>query len=148
MQVEIKIDQSCLKPKIVIHTSQMNEEIESLLKKISEEKETPKILTGTKNEQLEVLNEIDIIRVEAKAGKVLAYTSEGEYVMRQRLYELESRLEEFSFVRISNSEIINLKKVKAFDLSFAGTICVTMIDGSLLYASRRYVTRVKKVLGI
>lgn len=148
MQVEIKIEPSCLEPKIVIYTSQMNEEIELLLKKISEEKETPKILTGTKNEQLEILNEIDIIRVEANARKVLAYTSEGEYVMRQRLYELESRLEEFSFVRISNSEIINLKKVKAFDLSFAGTICVTMVDDSVLYASRRYVSHVKKILGI
>ena len=148
MQVEIKIDHSYLEPKVVVYTSQMNEEIELLLKRISEEKEAPKVLTGMQNEQLKVLDEVDIIRIEANAGKVLAHTSEGEYVMRQRLYELESRLEDFSFVRISNSEIINLKKVKNFDLSFAGTICVTMIDGSVLYASRRYVARVKNVLGI
>lgn len=148
MQVEIKIDHSYLEPKVVVYTSQMNEEIELLLKRISEEKEAAKVLTGMQNEQLKVLDEVDIIRIEANAGKVLAHTSEGEYVMRQRLYELESRLEDFSFVRISNSEIINLKKVKNFDLSFAGTICVTMIDGSVLYASRRYVARVKNVLGI
>lgn len=148
MQVEIKIDHSYSEPKVVVYTSQMNEEIELLLKRISEEKEAPKILTGMQNEQLKVLDEVDIIRVEANAGKVLAYTREGEYVMRQRLYELESRLEDFSFVRISNSEIINLKKVKNFDLSFAGTICVSMIDGSVLYASRRYVARVKNILGI
>lgn len=148
MQVEIKIDHSYLEPKVVVYTSQMNEEIELLLKRISEEKEAPKVLTGMQNEQLKVLDEVDIIRIEANAGKVLAHTSEGEYVMRQRLYELESRLEDFSFVRISNSEIINLKKVKNFDLSFAGTICVSMIDGSVLYASRRYVARVKNVLGI
>lgn len=148
MQVEIKIDHSYLEPKVVVYTSQMNEEIELLLKRISEEKEAPKVLTGMQNEQLKVLDEVDIIRIEANAGKVLAHTSEGEYVMRQRLYELESRLEDFSFVRISNSEIINLKKVKNFDLSFAGTICVSMIDGSVLYASRRYVARVKNILGI
>ena len=148
MQVEIKIDHSYLEPKVVVYTSQMNEEIELLLKRISEEKEAPKVLTGMQNEQLKVLDEVDIIRIEANAGKVLAHTSEGEYVMRQRLYELESRLEDFSFVRISNSEIINLKKVKNFDLSFAGAICVSMIDGSVLYASRRYVARVKNVLGI
>lgn len=148
MQVEIKIDHSYLEPKVVVYTSQMNEEIELLLKRISEEKEAAKVLTGMQNEQLKVLDEVDIIRIEANAGKVLAHTSEGEYVMRQRLYELESRLEDFSFVRISNSEIINLKKVKNFDLSFAGTICVSMIDGSVLYASRRYVARVKNVLGI
>ena len=72
MQVEIKIDHSYLEPKVVVYTSQMSEEIELLLKQISEGKEVPKILTGMQNEQLKVLNEVDIIRVEANAGKVLA----------------------------------------------------------------------------
>lgn len=75
MQVEIKIDPSYLEPKIVVFTSQMSEEIELLLRKISEEKEMPKILTGMQNEQLRVLDEVDIIRVEANAGKVLAHTN-------------------------------------------------------------------------
>ena len=72
MQVEIKIDHSYLEPKVVVYTSQMNEEIELLLKRISEEKEAPKVLTGMQNEQLKVLDEVDIIRIEANAGKVLA----------------------------------------------------------------------------
>ena len=148
MQVEIKIDPSYLEPKIVVFTSQMSEEIELLLRKISEEKEMPKILTGMQNEQLRVLDEVDIIRVEANAGKVLAHTNDGEYIMRQRLYELESRLEEFSFVRISNSEIINLKKVEGFDLSFAGTICVSLSNETVTYVSRRYVAKIKQLLGI
>ena len=69
-------------------------------------------------------------------------------MIRLRLYEAEERLKPFRFVRISNSEIINLKKVGSFDLSFAGTICVTLTDGSKTYVSRRYVTKIKEVLGI
>ena len=53
-----------------------------------------------------------------------------------------------AFVRISNSEIINLKKVKSFDLSFAGTICVTLSNGQTTYVSRRYVSKIKQVLGM
>ena len=53
-----------------------------------------------------------------------------------------------NFIRISNSESINLKKVRNFDLSFTGTVCVVLSDGSKTYASRRYVTRLKGVLGI
>lgn len=68
--------------------------------------------------------------------------------MRQRLYELEERLDKGSFVRISNSEIINMKKVKGFDLSFTGTICVSLSNGTTTYVSRRYVAKIKQVLGI
>ncbi|MEE3451384.1 MAG: LytTR family DNA-binding domain-containing protein, partial [Acutalibacteraceae bacterium] len=69
-------------------------------------------------------------------------------ILRQRLYELEEQLNKYSFVRISNSEIINLKKVRNFDLSLSGTICVTLSDGTATYVSRRYVSKIKKVLGL
>ncbi|MCI7618528.1 MAG: DUF3021 family protein [Firmicutes bacterium] len=46
---------------------------------------------------------------------------------------MEQRLANRSFVRISNGEIINLKKVKGFDLSFAGTICVSLSNETVTY---------------
>lgn len=52
------------------------------------------------------------------------------------------------FVRISNSEIINLKKIDYFDLSFTGTICVKLRGGTVTYISRRCVPKVKEILGI
>lgn len=79
---------------------------------------------------------------------MLAVTGKGEYTVRIRLYEIEERLNPGQFVRISNSEIINLKKVKNFDLSFTGTICVELVNGMTTYVSRRYVSKVKKILGI
>lgn len=65
-----------------------------------------------------------------------------------RLYELEERLDSAKFIRISHSEIVNLKMVKHFDLSLSGTICVALLDGTELYASRRYVSKLKQVLGV
>ena len=61
-----------------------------------------------------------------------------------RLYELEERLDN-RFVRISNSEIVNLKKVKSLDLSFVGTICMELSNGEVSYVSRRYVSKMKKI---
>ena len=84
----------------------------------------------------------------ASSGKVFAITEKGEYTLRLRLYELEERLDQNRFVRISNSEIINLKKVKRFDLSLTGTICVSLSDGAVTYVSRRYVSKIKQVLGV
>ena len=64
------------------------------------------------------------------------------------LYEAEERFRGSSFVRISNSEMINLKTVRSFDLSLAGTICVSLKNGETAYVSRRYVSRIKEALGM
>lgn len=146
MQVEIKLDGSYTDPKAIILTASMTEEVSSAVKKLSEE--PPPLLLGYKGEMIEILEENDLIQMYANSGKVFAVTQQGEYVLRLRLYELEKRLPANQFVRISNSEIINLKKVDHFDLSFTGTICVQLINDAITYVSRRYVSKLKKILGI
>lgn len=146
MQIEIKIDSSCTDPRIVVITDSMTDEINDIIKRLSDD--TPQILSGIKDEKLEILEQSDLIRVYANSGKVYAVTDNGEYVLRFRLYELEERLQRDKFVRISNSEIINLKKIKNFDLSFTGTICVKFLNGSVTYVSRRYVAKIKQILGV
>lgn len=146
MQVEIKIDSTCEEPKIVILTDKMTDEISALVKRISEE--APQVISGFRNDTLEMLEQSKILRIYASAGKIFATTTSGEYILRLRLYELEERLDRNQFVRISNSEIINLKEVRSFDLSFTGTICVSLSDGTVTYVSRRYVKKIKQVLGI
>lgn len=120
MQVEIKIDDSCSEPKVIILTDSVTEEINELVQKLSEN--NSRIISGSRDGRIEILEQKDLIKIYAGNGRVFAVTDHGEYVLRLRLYEAEERLNPAQFVRISNSEIINLKKVKNFDLSFAGTI--------------------------
>lgn len=146
MEIEIKIDPDCSRPRLLIITDKITEEVSAVMNKLSDGGSTP--LTGYKDESLEILEERDIYQVYAAGGKVFAVTEQGEYTLRRRLYELEDCLDKSSFVRISNSEIINLKKVRKFDLNLTGTICVCMKNGALTYVSRRYVSKIKQVLGI
>lgn len=146
MQIEIKIDENCREPKIIIMTDKMTDEVNDIVKKLSVEQ--PQLIAGFKDDSVQVIDPSNIYRVYAQSGKVFAETSNGNYLLRLRLYEAEERLEKLSFVRISNSDIINLKKVKSFDLSFAGTICITLSNGTVTYVSRRTVSKIKKLLGI
>lgn len=146
MQIEIKLDSSCVEPRITITTAAVTEGIHNIVKKLSED--AVPIIAGSKDEKIEVLEQADLIRIYACGGKVFAVTNKGEYVLRLRLYEIEERLAPHLFVRISNSEIINLKKVSNFDLSFTGTICVNLSNGTVAYVSRRYVSKVRRLLGI
>lgn len=146
MQIEIQIDSSCKEPKVIIITDQMTEEISRLARYLSGT--SPQLLTGFQEDRAEILEQAELLRIYASSGKVIAQTAKGDYTLRLRLYELEERLDDQSFVRISHSEIVNLKKVKGFDLSLSGTICVTLTDGTATYVSRRYVSKIKQVLGI
>ncbi len=146
MRIEVKIDAACSEPKVVIVTDKMTDEINDLIKRLSET--ALHIIVGFYADTAEPLEQSQIYRVFASAGKVYAVTDAGEYQLRLRLYEVESRLDKSSFVRISNSEIINLRRVKGFDLSLSGTICVHLANGTVTYVSRRYVSRIKQVLGI
>jgi DNA-binding LytR/AlgR family response regulator len=146
MKIEVQIDLMCTEPKIIIITNEVGDEINAIIKKLEDVQ--PKIIAGFKNDTVQVLEPNDIFRVYASSGKVFVETSNGDYTLNLRLYEVEQRLDNRLFLRISNSEIINLKKVKDFDLSFTGTICVSLLNGTITYASRRYVSKIKKVLGI
>lgn len=146
MKVEVIIDPACQEPMVTIRAAAMTGEVAALVNQLSSAAPAP--LTGTKDGKLVLLEEGEIIRVYAADGKVYATTAKGDFVLRQRLYEMEERLDPRSFVRISNGEIINLKKARGFDLKMTGTVCVSLEGGVVTWVSRRYVSKIKQVLGV
>ena len=146
MQVEIRIDSTVREPKVIVLTDRMTDEVNEIVRKISETE--PTMLAGFREDTVTVLDPEEIYRIYAANGKVFAVTAKEEYSLRMRLYEAEERFRGSSFVRISNSEMINLKTVRSFDLSLAGTICVSLKNGETAYVSRRYVSRIKEALGM
>lgn len=146
MQVEMKIDENCKDPKIIIVADKMTDEIGALVQSLSAS--YPNVIAGFSGDEVRLLEESEIVRIYAASQKVYAQTANREYILRPRLYELEERLNKRLFVRISNSEIVNLKKVVRLDLSMNGTICVELNNHTTAYVSRRYVTKIKQTLGI
>ena len=146
MQVEIKIDSTVREPKVIVLTDRMTDEVNEIVRKISETE--PTMLAGFREDTVTVLDPEEIYRIYAANGKVFAVTGKAEYTLRMRLYEVEERFRRSSFVRISNSEIVNLKAVRSFDLSLAGTIRVALKNGETAYVSRRYVGKIKEALGM
>ena len=90
----------------------------------------------------------DIIRIYAQNQKVFVTTAKGDYRLHERLYELEEMLDNSVFLRISNSEIVNLKKIRRLDTNLTGTVKMFLDENVETFVSRRYVTKIKKALGI
>lgn len=146
MKVELQIDDTASEVRVLVVARSLDESVRALMKRISDEH--PLLLVGFREGAAYPLKQDGIVRIYASGGKVLAVTEAGEYMLRLRLYELEERLDKRRFVRISNAEIINLGWVKGFDLNLAGTIRVRFRNADSTFVSRRYVSRIKKVLGI
>lgn len=145
MKIEIKIDPSLSEPRLVITAPVLTHDLEQLIAQLSENK--PNFIAGFREEGMELLDPGEIYRFYSSGTKICAETVNGEYIVRLRMYEPELRLGN-NFIRISQSEIINLTHTQHFDLSFSGTICVTLSNGSTTYVSRRYVSKIKQAIGI
>ena len=148
MKLNVEIDTNIEEPVALITTPRMTEEVTRVVDFISKLDDITTVISGIRDDKVELLEQESIFRIYAEEGKVLARTESGLYQIRLRLYELEERLDDSKFVRISNSEIVNLKKVKSLDLSFVGTICMELSNGEVSYVSRRYVSKIKKKLGL
>ena len=142
MEIQVKIDPACREPKVLVCAHAMTDEVQAILQALAQA--PPQLLPGFREGTLELLEPQDLLRVYAAGGKVFAVTPAGEFQLRLRLYEAEARLDKTVFVRISH----NLRKAKAFDLRLSGTISVRLADGSVSYVSRRYVARIKQLLGV
>ena len=91
MQIEIKLDESCKEPNIIIHTDKMTEEVSQIVKLLSEEK--PEVFAAIhENGEIVLLEQTEIIRIYAENERVYAKTKDGSYRLKARLYELEERL--------------------------------------------------------
>ncbi len=146
MKIEVKVDASVRETTVVIYTDKVTDEIQQLAQRLSQD--APQVIVGFLEDEAIILTQEEIIRAYAEGGKVFAQTPDGKFLLRLRLYELEDRLDAKRFVRISNAEIVNLGWVRGFDLSFAGTICVRMKNDTQTFVSRRYVAKIKQVLGL
>ncbi|OLN21496.1 LytTR family transcriptional regulator [Domibacillus antri] len=146
MKFEVSIDPSYKEPKIIILTDKMTDEISDMMKSLSETYMDS--LAVFSDRGVEIVECKDIIRIYSEKKKVFLQTAAGIFVVRSRVYELEEKLDSQFFVRISNSEIVNIKMILNMDISMTGTIGVLLKGNIKTYASRRYVSKIKKLFGI
>lgn len=145
-KLEVKIEPDLQESKIVIFTSEITEEIKDIINKIN--KTQGKVFKGIKDEKIYLVNPNEIYYFYAENQKVLAKIEKHSLQIKSKLYELEEQLEGTNFIRISNSAIANIDKIKNLEMSFNGTLCIRFMNGDIEYSSRRYVKKIKEYLGL
>lgn len=147
MKVEVHIDPKLTQTTVELHAPARTPQVEQLLRQL-EELTTPTTFTAFCGGQARLLPLQDILRFYADGKGVSCQATTGTYSVRERLYELEEALEGTRLVRVSHSELVNLNRVTALDLSLTGTIKMTLEGGVTVYVSRRYVKKIKQALDL
>jgi DNA-binding LytR/AlgR family response regulator len=149
LKVGINIDRSVEEVEVLITAQEQSRTVNALYEHIVEfDKKSLETLTAYRDDIAKIVNVTDVFRIYMGNQKVYIQTHQGEYAIRYRLYELEAALDKKQFLRISNSEIINVKKIRDIDLSLIGRICIRFEDNTQTYVLRRYIPKIKKSLGI
>ena len=147
VEIEVVLDEHYADPLVTIRTKSNTQQVENIICAIenASHSDFPQI-AAVKDDAVTFVSQRDIVRVHTEGRKTLIQTEENVFTVKRTLAGLEDVLNPTRFLRISQSEIINLYKVKSFDFNLAGTIGVEFDCGIKSWASRSRVKQIKMLL--
>ena len=147
VDIEVILDEQYADPHVTIRTRTNTRQVENIICAIENvsDSDYPQI-AANKEGKLIFVSQRDIVRVHTQGRKIEIETEDDKYDVRRTLAGLQDVLDPVRFLRISQSEIINLYKVKRFDFNIAGTIGVEFDCGIKSWVSRSRVKQIKEML--
>ena len=142
MKLNVFVDKA-QEERIDIYIKEKRQIVEDIENLISEEN----ILLCYKNSEIYKVSFSEIILLAVENEKVAVFTQNDKFFIKERLYMAEEKLSS-DFVRLNQSAIGNIRKIRKFDCSVSGTLKVTFTNGLTDYVSRRQVKAVKERLGL
>ena len=145
MKIEILVDEKAEDLTVSVTCRHLTPDVEKILialRMINHQ------LTAKKDNEIYLLDMEQVIYIESVDRKCFICTPDEVYETEIRLYELEQRLEEYGFFRVSKSFLIQLRQIQSLKADINRRIRVTMSNGEQIFASRQYAQELKKRLGV
>ena len=144
MKLELNIDEKIKETLVVVSANKIDKEVQNLINYIEYSSE---YLIGIVENKASIIDIDEIIRVYIEDRKTFVVTLKDTYVVKKKLYEVENIVTR-NFVKISQSEIANIRFIKNLDFSNTGTIVIKYKNSDISYVSRRMIKEFKLKLGI
>jgi len=145
VKITINIDESIQETEIKISCNQLTYEVENLIATLRIMNQQLMVVKDNENFLLDVN---DISYIEAVDRRTFVYTEEEVYESKLKLYEMEEKLCQSGFIRISKSCLVRLKYVKSIKNDVERKLRLTMKNGEQIIVSRQYADEMKKRLGV
>lgn len=145
MKISININPALTDTEIVVNCSSLTDETQNIIAAL---RMADNKLTVIKDGETHILDISKIAYIESVDRKTFVYTENDCYESKLKLYEIEGKLCDANFLRISKSCIVRLKYIRSLKAEFDRRIRITLENGEQLIASRQYADELKKRLGV
>ena len=146
-KVRTNISEKYKETEIIINAPERTEEVQIIEKELLEKSsKVLKQIIGEQGNDIFIINTKDIICFYSEDKNNYCRTKDGTYRVKEKMYYLDDTLNKDKFIRISNSTIVNIDKIKCFNTSIIGRIVVKFNDNTEVNVSRRRTSEIIKFL--
>ncbi|MCR5386054.1 MAG: LytTR family transcriptional regulator DNA-binding domain-containing protein [Treponema sp.] len=145
MKITINVEPSAKETSLLVTCKELTPQVEKLLASI---RILDKQITVKKDDSVFLINLEDIFYIEALERRTFIYTDKDVFDSEMKLYELESALAQYDFIRVSKNTICSLRKIKSLKSEVDRKIKITLENGYQIIASRMYADELRKKLGV
>lgn len=146
MKVNLFVSRDVEEPYADIHTNEITDNITKAMA-ILESDDANDMLAVKKGSDIALLEFSDVFMFRVEDKQVKVYTEDSEYLVRKPLYQVEEMLDQ-SFVRISKTTIVNLKRIERVAPSLKGMMFIQLKNGLKDNISRKYLPEFKQALDL
>ena len=143
MKISINADNQYTETEIVINCPRINDDIEKLLAIV---RKLDMKLTGRKDRKQYTIEADNIMYIESTDKRAFIYTIDNIFESSFRLFELEEKLADGDFIRISKTCLVNINYIKSIEPDLGRRLILTVEKGIKLVVSRLYSSTIKQKL--
>lgn len=145
MKITIQINEQIQDTEIAVTCNRLSPEIEKMIATL---RMLDQQLAVTKEDVNYLLDVEKIAYIEAVERKTFVYTGDDVYESKLKLYEMEERLCQSGFFRVSKNTLVHLRFIKSLKNDIARKLRLTLLNGEQIMVSRQYADEIKKRLGV
>ena len=126
--------------------SDVDDRLRSLVASLGGKERYLERMVARTNGRILILRIDDVDWIEAAANYVRVHIGAKQYLVRETMTNLETRLDPDKFLRIHRSVIVRKDRIKELEPLFQGDYSIILLDGTRLTSSRGYRDRIQSFL--
>ena len=145
MKITVNMNEDMLDTEVNINCSKMTPDIENMIAMLRMINQQMAVIKDGENYLLDVSK---ILYIEALERKTFIYADDDIYESKLKLYEMEERLCQSGFFRVSKSCLVHFKFIRSIKNDVARKLRLTLENGEQIMVSRQYADEIKKRMGV